>query len=382
MDGLIDFPETSILHDLLPSCWFEDSLKGFALSDSEIAQSVHDASAFFHLDDPAVIQEYRTTGVVTGSPFTENDDVLVFNRQQMQKLGISDREGFDLVMTHECTHRMLQAVSEDLSPHREELCCDYMSGVRAGLNHMDVSQISDAMAAQVESASHPDGSLRVDAIAQGQHFAEQFMAEHHHAPTFDDCYDRFCDLFPEEQAHNDGHGAGDIKEYTQAEIDRHVAKAERDMQEAKSRIDYNASWIRKHGTGTIIHDAESGLRSAQRDYEHAKAEYNKWKYTHADPKGFVETEMFSGFSDTVSEDSDILHEYSSDVSNTASKVESCQRKVNSLYNEKESAKSHYGTNSDEYRHAKSAYDKAQSALSEARNEYQKAVQNAHRNGTL
>lgn len=382
MDGLFNSPETSILHDLLPSSWFEDSLKGFALSDGEIAQSVHDASAFFHLDDPAVIQEYRTTGVVTGSPFTDNDDILVFSRQQMQKLGISDKEGFDLVMTHECTHRMLQAVSEDLSPHREELCCDYMSGVRAGLNHMDVSQISEAMAAQVESATHPDGCLRVDAIAQGQHFAEQFMAEHHHAPTFDDCYDRFCELFSEEQAHNGGHGAGDIKEYTQSEIDRHVAKAERDMQEAKSRIDYNASWIRKHGTGTVIHDAESGLRSAQRDYEHAKAEYNKWKYTHADPKGFVETEMFSGFSDTVSEDSDILHEYSSDVSNAASKVESCQRKVNSLYNEKESAKSHYGTNSDEYRHAKSAYDKAQSALSEARNEYQKAIQNAHRNGTL
>lgn len=286
-DGLFDHIDTTILHDLLQRSWFEDSLKGFALSDNEIAQSVHDASAFFHLDDPAIIQEYRTTGVVTGSPFTENDDILVFNRQQMQKLGISDKEGFDLVMTHECTHRMLQAVSEDLSPHREELCCDYMSGVRAGLNDMDISQISDALVAQVESTSHPNGSLRVEAIAQGQHFAEQFMAEHNHAPTFDDCYASFCDLFPEEQAHNNEHGAGNIKEYTQAEIDSHLAKAERDMHEAKSRIDYNASWIRKHGTGTIIHDAERGLKSAQRDYEHAKAEYNKWKYTHPDPKGLV-----------------------------------------------------------------------------------------------
>lgn len=375
MDGLIDFPETSILHDLLPSCWFEDSLKGFALSDSEIAQSVHDASAFFHLDDPAVIQEYRTTGVVTGSPFTENDDVLVFNRQQMQKLGISDREGFDLVMTHECTHRMLQAVSEDLSPHREELCCDYMSGVRAGLNHMDVSQISEAMAAQVESATHPDGSQRVDAIAQGQHFAEKYWSEHHCAPTFDECYAEFRDLFPEEQTHNSGHGAGDIKEYTQAEIDRHVAKAERDMHEAKSRMEYYANWIRKHGTGTLLCDAEGGLRDAKRDYEHAKAELSKWKYTHADPKGFAETEMFSSEADSV-------HEYSSDVASADAEVRRCQKDVNSLFDKLEYAKSKYGTSSDEYKRVKNAYDKAQSALSDAREDHRRAVQNAHRNGTL
>ena len=382
MDGLFDYFENSFLHDLLPSSWFEDNLKGFALTDSEISQSVHEASAFFHMDDPAVIQEYRTTGVVTGSPVTENDDILVFSRQQMQNMGISDKTGFDLVMTHECTHRMLQAVSEDLSPHREELCCDYMSGVRAGLNHMDISQISNALAGQSESVSHPDGGHRVNAVVQGQHFAEQFVVEKGHAPTFEDCYDEFCKLFPEEQAHNDGHNSSDIKGYTQAEIDRHVAKAERDMHEAKSRIDYNANWIRQHGTNTLIHDAESGLRSAQRDYDHAKAEYNKWKYTHPDPKGFVDVEMFSDGMDSMEEFTDTLNEYSSDVSSAASKVESCQRKVNSLYNEMQSAKRNHGLNSDEYKHAKRDFDRAQSALSDARDDYKRAVQDAHRNGTL
>lgn len=370
------------LHDLLPDSWFDDAIKHFGLTDDEVARSVHDASAFFNIDDPMIISEFRTTGVSTGLPFTENDDVLLFSRQQLQNMGITDKDGFDLVMTHEGSHRMLQAVSHTLSPHQEELCCDYMTGVRAGLNDMDITSVEHALAEQPEGSVHPIGSLRVEAINQGRQFAEQYIGEKGHAPTFEDCYEHFCESFPEHHFDAESYDSDDIKEYTQSEIDRHVAKAERDMQDAKSRIEYNANWIRKHGTGTIIHDAERGLRIAQHDYEHAKAEYNKWKYTHPDPKGFVETEMFSEFSNTINEDSDILHEYSSDVSNAASKVESCQRKVNSLYNQLQSAKSHYGTNSDEYRHVKSAYDKAQSTLNEAREDYKEAVRNAHRNGTL
>ena len=381
MDGLFDLSGMDFMHNLIPDSWFDNALKGFALSDDEIAQSVHEANAFFHMDDPTLIQEYRTTGVDTGSPFTENDDIFYFNRQQMQNLGINDKESFDLVMTHECTHRMLQAVSNDLPAHKEELCCDYMSGVRSGLNHMDISRIKEALSEQPESASHPIGSLRVDAVVQGQHFAEQFMAENGYAPTFEDCYEKFCETFPDNHFIDD-HDDNNIKEYTQSEIDRHVSKAESAMREAKSRMEYYANWIRRHGKNDILVDAERGLKNAERDYANAKADYNKWKYTHPDTKGFVDTSMLYENSGMTNGYSDALHEYSSDVAKADAEVNRCQRKVNSLYSDLQSTKSKYGTNSSEYKHVKNEYDKAQSALSEARDEYKKAVQYDHRRGQL
>lgn len=289
--GMMDDPMANafaFVHELLPSSWLDDAQKHFGLSDSEIVQSVKEASAFFDMDNPLIIHEYRNTGVFTNLPFTDRDDVLVFNREQMQNMGITDKDGFDLVMTHECTHRMLQGESNQLSPHQEELCCDFMSGVRAGLNNMDITQVENALANQPEGSVHPIGSLRVDAIHEGQQYAEQYMAETGHAPTFEDCFEHFCDTFP--------------------------------------------------------------------------------------TKTFDE-EMFT-------ENTDTLHEYSSDVARADAEVRRCQSKVNSLYSEMQSVKSRYGTNSSEYKHVKSAYDKAQSALQEAREDYKQAMQNAIRMGTL
>lgn len=371
-DGMIDPMQNAcgIIYELFPGSWFTDAQQHFELSDSEIAQSVKEASAFFHLDNPLFIHEYRNTGVFTNLPFTDNDDIMVFNREQMQNMGITDKEAFDLVMTHECTHRMLQNNSDLFSQYQEELCCDFMSGVRAGLNNMDITQVENALADQPEGTAHPIGSLRVEALNDGQQFAEQYMAETGHAPTFDDCLEHFRDAFPEKHFDAESHEDDGIKEYTQSEIDRHVASAERDVHDAKSRIDYYSSWIRKHGADSVMVSADKGLRDAERDYEHAKAELHKWKYMHLDSKGFADV------------DTDTFHEYSSEVAKAQSKVESCQRKVNSLYSEMQSIKSKYGTNSSEYKHIKSAYDKAQSALKDARDDYKQAMQNAHKTGTL
>lgn len=98
MDGLLDF-----LHDLLPASWFDSAQDHFGdgLTDEVVAQSVHEASVFFGMDDPINVHEDWTTGVMTNMSWTENDDVLIFSRDQMAEMGITDKEGFDLVMTHE-----------------------------------------------------------------------------------------------------------------------------------------------------------------------------------------------------------------------------------------------------------------------------------------
>lgn len=163
MDGLFDFLNIGFLHDLLPSSWFDDAHQHFGsgLTDEMIVQSVQEASDFFNMNAPMNIHEDWTTGVMTGMSFTENDDILVFNRQQMLDMGITDKEGFDLVMTHEGAHRKLQGMDTGFTSHREELCCDYMAGVRAGLNGMAEGKMEASLAGTAESQSHPDGALRV-----------------------------------------------------------------------------------------------------------------------------------------------------------------------------------------------------------------------------
>lgn len=370
------------MRNLLSYNWFNDALKNFELSNNEILQSVHEASEFFNLNDPQKILYRGTTGVVTRDPFTENDDVLLINRRQLLDLGINDKDGFDLVMTHEATHRMLQSISHSLASQQEEICCDYMTGVRAGLNHMDVTSIINALAYQPEGSNHPNGSLRIEAIIQGYVFGIQFNDINGHAPTFNDCYDHFCDSFPERHSFAEDYDNYDIKEYTEDEIKKHINDAQNKIDNAKSRMVYYANWARKHGTNNILTDAESGLKKAQGDYNNAQKELKKWERIRPDKKSFVEVDMFMDNNNSINENLDTLHEYSSDVSNAAAKVENCQRKVNSLHSKLNSVKLKYGIHSEEYRNIKNEYDKAQTSLSNARDEYKRTIQNAHFNGSL
>lgn len=362
--GMIDPMQNAfgIIYELFPGSWFTDAQQHFGLSDSEIVQSVKEASAFFHMDNPLIVHEYRNTGVFTGLPFTDNDDIMVFNREQMQNMGITDKEAFDLVMTHECTHRMLQ--NNDLfSQHQEELCCDFISGVRAGLNNMDITQVENALADQPEGTAHPIGSLRVEALNEGQQYAEHYMAETGHAPTFDDCLEHFRDAFPEKHFDAESHEDDGIKEYTQSEIDRHVASAERDMHDAKSRIDYYRSWISKHGTDSVMVSADKGLRDAERDYEHAKAELHKWKYMHPDSKGFADENK-------VFEDSDTLHSYTDGDINKAKDAEERKHKtMMTKYNAMNSCKK----DSPEYEKAEREYKAAKKEWEAAKRKVQNMV---------
>lgn len=210
MDGLFDFLNVGFLHDLLPSSWFDDAHQHFGagLTDEMIVQSVQEASDFFNMNAPMHIHEDWTTGVMTGMSFTENDDILVFNRQQMLDMGITDKEGFDLVMTHEGAHRKLQGMDTGFTSHQEELCCDYMVGVRAGLNGMAEGKLEASLAGTTESSSHPDGAVRVEAIEAGVAFAHDYMETHNGVPpTFSDCLEHFnqtdvyASTLPQESGH-------------------------------------------------------------------------------------------------------------------------------------------------------------------------------------
>lgn len=166
------------------------------LDDSMVADAVHESSEFFHIDDPISIREAGTTGVYTGMSFTEKDDVLVFSRDQLDNMGITDKEGLDLVMTHEAAHRVLQGSGIYFTSHQEELCCDYMAGVRAGLNNLDATKMENSLADTHESISHPDGQDRVAAIERGQQFARDYYAQHGVSPSLQECLAHFGQDLP------------------------------------------------------------------------------------------------------------------------------------------------------------------------------------------
>lgn len=164
---------------------------GSELSADMIQQSISDSCDFFHLEEPFSIFESDTTGVYTGLNSTAMDDVLVYNPNQLWELGITGKDSLDLVMTHEGAHRMLQSMNTGYDSHQEELCCDFMSGVRAGLNDMDVDGLKYSLSGLQETDTHPIGELRAETVQQGVEFANEYMDTYHVPPTFTECLEGF-----------------------------------------------------------------------------------------------------------------------------------------------------------------------------------------------
>ena len=310
-----------LLQDMLPDSWFNDVRMNYGetLTDEMIVNSVQQASDFFNIDNPMAIAEDWTTGVYPNMDISPIDDVLIFNREQLVGMGITEQEGLDLVMTHECAHRALQGMSHlGFDSHQEELCCDFMAGVRAGLNGIDVSQMENSLADTPISDTHPGGADRVDSIEEGVKFAQEYYAAHGVAPTFSDCLDYFtgnadlADLAPDgqitlrpehsasvlaaydsstESTGSIGFVDNDIDEsnlsfkgYTKDEINRNIAKAEKEQRYHESMARHHKS-MAKNGltnadTNSHLHEAEIHQKRAN-EY---KNEAQKWRYTKPDDK--------------------------------------------------------------------------------------------------
>lgn len=280
MDGLYDF-----IYDYLPISWFDSfhQVWGDSLTDDVVLQSVQEASDFFNMNAPMNVHEDWTTGVMTGMTFTENDDVLIFNREQMRDMGITDKEGFDLVMTHEGAHRALQGLNTGFNSHQEELCCDYMAGVRAGLNGMDEGKMAASLENTAESDTHPDGVARVEAIEAGVSFAHSYMESHNgQPPTFSDCLEHFEQQY--DIAQNDANGNINLHPeqvsmhaYTQEEINSRRDKASHEMDVQESYMRHHANMAESRARAGQANCLEkSQFESAKDKYEAARAEYNKW----------------------------------------------------------------------------------------------------------
>lgn len=270
----------------------ESFLKHYSgtLEIEDVNQSIQSASDFFNMETPLIVTPGWTTGVFNKDFTTVKDDILIFNSEELQKMGITEKDGLDMVMTHENAHRALQGQNYGFSDHQEELCCDYMAGVRAGMNGMDTHQMIISLKDTSESLSHPAGPLRVSAIQEGELFAEKFLKEHGHAPTFNDCLEHFkhSESFlatPDALAVvNNPDFNGDFHGYTQDEINRKMSHAQSEQSRYESLVRHNLQ-MAKHGlsdANTEYHEKQAEIFQIRAN--ECKAEYQKWKYTKPDEK--------------------------------------------------------------------------------------------------
>jgi hypothetical protein len=275
-----DITLDSLLHEVDVAM---QDVRDFTLPNDMVENAVNGASDFFLMIHPAIVDS-EATGVWTSNPTTYIDDVVGFSRQQMIEMGVYGQDALDLVMTHECGHRALQAIQMD--PWTEELACDYLAGIRAGLQHKDVEAFENSLANTQASPTHPVGSLRVDFIEYGKHVAEQMQASGIE-PTFNNCMEAFNRHLTEEgtaiaQAHEqvalpNQHGIehtdrGQIAftgKYTETEIRR----LEENVNSLKRDLSYADSSVHSHENRVNNADTKKGHENG--NYAHEVSELNQ-----------------------------------------------------------------------------------------------------------
>lgn len=234
------------------------------LSSEMIENSVSRACEFFHVDEPLGVLSGETTGVGLGDANFYTDDILFYSQEQLADMGITGQDGLDLVMTHEGAHRMLQGIDTGFNSYQEELCCDYMAGVRAGLNGMDVTQLENSLIDLSQDANHPEGLLRVEAVEQGMAFAQEYMDTHGIPPTFTECLEDFNgdehmhEVSELAQMHHDLYAEECVMEHY-----RHLMEREPDNEYAQQQ--YSESEARYQEIREFVHNGRYG--NATGDYK-------------------------------------------------------------------------------------------------------------------
>lgn len=176
----LQFFKRPTMDDFLKMC--QQRFKRFGLSNADIYDAIKSACDFFNIPMPRMIQDL--TNAQNGQTMFVNwdrgsyyDDVLCFNMQQLVQMHVNSKEAFSLVMTHECSHRVLQNTQFPGVANGQwesELCPDFFMGCRAGLWNMhSIEKVTLGLMLTNGSPSHPEGTLRALFIRHGRYAAPE-----------------------------------------------------------------------------------------------------------------------------------------------------------------------------------------------------------------
>ena len=146
-------------------------LARYGITEEDCIQSIYSASDFFRLPRPEITKIFgEGTGMIPHNVSTLYDDTINYDLKQLVGMGITGKQAFSQVMTHECAHRLFRLPQYKklfANLWEEELGCDFFIGVRAGLSLEDVEVTKKALEKYPADKEHPGGHLRGEFIRIG-----------------------------------------------------------------------------------------------------------------------------------------------------------------------------------------------------------------------
>ncbi len=155
----------------------------YGVSMFECDKAIIDTCTFFGMPAPMYVESRSGeadwfTCFIDRNPHSYIDDILVYNLEELNRLGVTTKDAFSLIMTHECTHRLLQNTRVpgwNNGRWENELCCDFFMGVRSRLD-LNISQaafdqVCGGLSKTPGAMSHPVGSLREEIMRYGRGIA-------------------------------------------------------------------------------------------------------------------------------------------------------------------------------------------------------------------
>lgn len=158
--------------------------------DNMIEDSIAKMSDFFDMGTSSLIESDNMMTVGVDDLNINSDDNLFGSRAELESMGITGQDALELMMTYAGTQSSLQGMDTGFNSYQQELCCDYMAGIRAELNDIDMSQVESYLTGDDYTAGI-NGKSRFDAIAEGMAFAHDYMDSHSDSPKFIDCFEQF-----------------------------------------------------------------------------------------------------------------------------------------------------------------------------------------------
>lgn len=169
------------------SMQFKEGLSDEALK-ARVEAAAHSANKFFGIPDIDLV-EGDAIGVYRGCDIFLDKDVFEYNLDQFKDMKCLSFEDMTKVWAHECGHRILRM--DFPSGWTQELGADFFSGVRSEMLGLPTSNFEKLLASTTGSATHPVGSLRVQAVQFGRDVVRGFQ-EKGITPTIENCKEAFA----------------------------------------------------------------------------------------------------------------------------------------------------------------------------------------------
>ena len=169
------------------SMQFKEGLSDEALK-ARVEAAAHSANKFFGIPDIDLV-EGDAIGVYRGCDIFLDKDVFEYSLDQFKDMKCLSCEDMTKVWAHECGHRILRM--DFPSGWTQELGADFFSGVRSEMLGLPTSNFEKLLASTTGSATHPVGSLRVQAVQFGRDVVRGFQ-EKGITPTIENCKEAFA----------------------------------------------------------------------------------------------------------------------------------------------------------------------------------------------